>query len=386
MTRSEVIDKHQVKTFGSNDIAKQWGVSFWATDARNGNWKRERIYVSNKIKTIAARKAALAELFDSTVTFLINNKGLIHTQTKAENKTLLQLLEGVLQQKQKHVATGTYNAYRYALNKLTVYLQAENMLHCKATDFNKKHAILFLNSINQKHTSNKTVNDYLQWAKALFSSLVENETIEKNPFKGIKELQTEDEANQVYSETQRLAIMQYLQHYNPYLLRYTQFIYYLLCRPSELMNLKVGDINFENKTVRMLGTTTKTNNERTMIISERFEIHFFTPDELLQYPPHYYVFSKNKLKPGPRKRLHALVNYYNKILKNITAETGITFYPRQNIYSWKATGMFELERATNIQTVTAQSGHSSEVIAWKYLKRKGAVRKDIFEAIRTKQK
>jgi hypothetical protein len=140
MTRSEIIDKHQITTFGSNDLGKQWGVSFWATDARSGAWKRERLYVSNKIKTIAGRKAALAELFDNTVSFLINNRGLIHTQKQAENKTLLQLLQQVMDQKKKSVAHTTFLAYGYAFNRLKNFLQAENMLHCKAEDFTKKHA------------------------------------------------------------------------------------------------------------------------------------------------------------------------------------------------------------------------------------------------------
>jgi hypothetical protein len=77
---------------------------------------------------------------------------------------------------------------------------------------------------------------------------------------------------------------------------------------------------------------------------------------------------------------------YAYCVKQIIKETGLYVMPRQNLYSWKSTGGFDLYRLTkDIQAVKTQMGHSNEATTWRYLKQKGVVDENVRALIREKQ-
>ena len=103
--------------------------------------------------------------------------------------------------------------------------------------------------------------------KNLFQWMYENDHIQKNPCLGIKRIKYQKGCRQPLS-SRELEQIRYACRNNPRNAALVEFMYSTGCRINEVRNIKITDIDFYNKEVKVIG---KGNKERTVFINAQAE-------------------------------------------------------------------------------------------------------------------
>jgi len=121
---------------------------------------------------------------------------------------------------------------------------------------------------------------------SLFSVLEENDIIEVNFVKSIKPLKTTPTRNKTYSLKEAGEIFEWIEKTDPHLLLYIKFISYGFLRPIEACRLRVGDINFVDKTltVRAKNKPLKTKVIPGLLLKELEVLKDHNPKEWIFTP------------------------------------------------------------------------------------------------------
>lgn len=96
---------------------------------------------------------------------------------------------------------------------------------------------------------------------AFFNKMVKQGYIQTNTYLGfetdIKSVKSGKEVHKTYNDKQLKDIMSYLDAKDPYGALFCRFLYHTLLRPSEIKQLKVGDINLSRKLITVRASTKK---------------------------------------------------------------------------------------------------------------------------------
>jgi len=128
---------------------------------------------------------------------------------------------------------------------------------------NRRIAIQYLNYVLEK-TSARNRNNTRTDLSAIFQLLVDNFIIDFNFMREIKVLRAKPTRNKTYSKEQ-LQLLNWKLDNDPILKLLVKFISYNFLRPIEVLRLKVGDINVEEKN---LYVRAKNQPVKTKIIPE----------------------------------------------------------------------------------------------------------------------
>ncbi len=139
--------------------------------------------------------------------------------------------------------------------------------------------------------------------------------------------------------------------YKPELWLFCQCIYYTYIRPGELRVLKVGDILFDEKKIRVRGEISKNKKTEYVVIPDPL-IPLLLP--LATLPPSYYVFGRLG-KPGKKiMSTNYMTGHHLKVLRKLG------FTDEYKLYSWKHTGAVAAVKAgINIKVLQLQLRHHS---------------------------
>ncbi len=131
--------------------------------------------------------------------------------------------------------------------------------------------------------------------------MIEAEIIELNMWKTIKTLSTAEPEIVAYKPSELTFIRGELEYTKPHLWLCALFVHYGFIRPAELVRLKIGSLNFENKTISLPGSKTKNKNSNVILMPEPLykkliEMDYHTkPKNLL------IVSNGRKLTPGDKE-------------------------------------------------------------------------------------
>jgi len=322
------------KIYDANgDISKRWYVYFSYLNPETGKLERmKNIYgKTNRYKTKESRYSILSiykrrllkllkdgynpfvdntELHKLKANSVVKNKELknvVEVINKDSNKdsnkdcnnvvatfnnivvvSLEEAVNRALMLKTNVVGKTTIVDYQSRCNTLIRYLKSNNLVVDNVRDLKKKTIIDFLNAIQIK-TSARNRNNYRTCLSSVFQTMEDNELIEKNFIKNINQLKSNPQRNKTYSVKQQEEIFQHLEKEDPILLLYIKFISYNLLRPIEVCRLKIGNIDFESRTLQFQA---KNKLLKTKIIPEILfrdipnlsgkdgESLLFTPDEI----------------------------------------------------------------------------------------------------------
>lgn len=149
---------------------------------------------------------------------------------------------------------------------------------------------------------------------------------------------------------------------------------YCFIRPgNEMRNLKISDIDWARRTIRVDRGFSKVHKERKVTIPEfladmmrnEFQLHHCKQD--------YFIFSSDG-KPGPiRLGKNTLRKKFNKVRERLGMPDSYKFY------SWKHTGgILAADLNVPLHEIQAQMGHSNIATTIEYLKNHGAYRNPNF--------
>jgi integrase len=316
--------------------------------------KRERIKAGNALR--------------DALSYKLNNENWnpLLKETPIQHKILSKVLDDIMNIKKSSMKPKSIRTYQDIVNMFKKWL-TDNGHNIYPQQMNNIIARAYMDYLlKDRNYSGKSHNSQLGILITFFNCMIEREIIEKNPFKGIKELPEEVGKNFPFTFEEKNELRDLLKEGDQRLYLFSQFIYYGFIRRSELIQLKAGHIDWENKTIIIHSGTSKNRRQMSVTIPVSFEailLNFYI-DKL---PKDWYIFS-HLLEPGPEmlKKADYITWKHRKIMDviHIGKEKGL--------YSWKHTGVVDLYNATkDPYVVMNQCRHSDIKITMLYLRSLG---------------
>lgn len=357
----------KVKTYPL-ESGKEWYVWF----RFNGVLKIVKIGL-NKILDYNERLAeaqALAEVLDERL-----SKGWIpESSAKVSNKSisLIEAMNYGFEQKKLSVQKNTIDNFRTSVNFFCYAVRKLKFTQLKVGNFERSHAKAILEFLKKdKNWTNQNYNKHLGYLRSIFYEVLEAEYTKYNPFNDIRNLKVvKTPANIPPTDEEMRLICNELRDKNYGFYIFYMIIYYCGIRPDELRNLKIKNLDFENKNINVDAEFSKNGRDRCVpMLGNIFDllINYKGLDENL------YVFGtwvsnggrhscKNWFYPNPYRLKEDTPNKeWNKLIKK---GLGIN----KNLYSGKHKGADDKRKAgMDIKTICAIFGHSEEKMTERYM-------------------
>lgn len=181
----------------------------------------------------------------------------------------------------KNYSENTIEAYKRDLNEYFSYLKNNNKNYL-SIDYDSIRK--YLSYLNDKKDTNSTISRKISSLRGFYSYLRLNEKIKNNPFKLINLPKKEQKLPRFfyYNELEELfAACDTSTSLGQRNLAILEVLYATGTRVSELINIKLEDINFSEKQIKVLG---KGNKERMVFLGE------YAVDALEDYLNDGYLF------------------------------------------------------------------------------------------------
>lgn len=249
---------------------------------------------------------------------------------------------------EKKYSNNTITSYKEDLTKFEIFFKNKNI-----DKLSKKDIEIYIEDLSKK-LNEKSVSRNISTLKSFYKFLKLNKDIEKNPMdtiinpklrKSLPKVLNEDEINNLLD----IKLINDFDYRNKAML---EIMYSSGLRVSELINLKVNDIDLENETVRIFG---KGSKERIVPLNEYTTIALKTyitnhRKELFKHGENDFLFLNNHGNKMTRQG-------FFKILKKIAKEKNIKteFSPHTLRHSF-ATHL--LKYGADLRSIQELLGHS----------------------------
>lgn len=247
----------------------------------------------------------------------------------------------------------TFVSYRHDLKRLTDYCLSHKLLFA---DFSFEDARDFSLMLYNQELASASINRIMSCCKSFFHSLCENSLIEDNPFKRVSRAKQGRRLPTVLSAEEVSMLLNYPVTDYSSLMVVTMFnlFYSTGCRLSEIVEMRVQDLDLKGRKIRVLGKGSKT---RYVFLTERAVgfIEEYMPERnriLEQTGKNTDILLINKKgNQLPRSSVHVIFETY-------AGKLGITkkFTPHVLRHTF-ATHL--LDNDSDIRVVQALLGHES---------------------------
>lgn len=217
---------------------------------------------------------------------------------------------------------------KLALRYFNDYLNKNNLQKMQLHQINRQNILQFRTELSAK-SGNKSVNGHISFVRTFFNYYkdnFENEVL-KNPCDGVKKLPETSETHVAYTQEMKEKIFKHLADHDEQLLLYCQFVGMGFFRCNEIRFLKIGHIDFINKTITIPASASKTRKRQVRPLLESF---FELLQGLQSYSTESYIFSYGG--PGA-KQIH--YNYFQKRFKKVKKEFNLN--KRYTVYGFRHT-------------------------------------------------
>lgn len=358
----------KIKTYPI-ESGKEWYVWF---RFNNGNPIRVKFGL-NKIEDPEKRMEE-ARLLASVLLERLEKGWVPEASAKLAEKSI-RIKEAIhygLERKKLSVSKNTYDNFSSSVNMFCSAIKDLKFSNMLSLNFERIHAKAILEHLKIKYNwTNKNYNKHLGFLRSIFYEVLDANYVKNNPFSEIRNLKvTKTIANVPPTDEEMRSICQKLKEENYGFYIFYLMIYYCGIRPEELRNLKIKNLDFENRTINLNAEFTKTDKDRTVpMLGNLYDLLFQYKDK----PSDYYVFGtwvnnggrhsrKNWFFPNPFQIKEDTPNKeWNKLIRK---ELGID----KTLYSAKHKGADDKRKAgMDIKTICAIFGHSEEKMTERYL-------------------
>lgn len=252
----------------------------------------------------------------------------------------------------KKYSNATIESYTYCLNKYCTFMKKNN-LNLKTI---KKNDIKdYLKYLKDNKMSPKTINQNMSCLRSFYKFLIIEKYLATDPLEYVEAPKFRKSLPKVLSkeEVDKLLDIDLINKYSYRNKAMLELMYATGVRVSELVNLKIHDIDYDMELLRTMG---KGNKERIIPIGEyamyylKLYVNNFR-EELIKKNYTDYLFLNNHGKKISRQSFYKLIKEL-AIKKNIKTE----FSPHTLRHSF-ATHL--LDSGTDIKSIQEMLGHSS---------------------------
>lgn len=258
-----------------------------------------------------------------------------------------------LKEKCKENRKNTIRSYESFCKMLNEFAES-NSPDLLASMFGQLYAVRYMDYMyNVRNVGANTYNNHIKMGRAFFNWAKEKCYTKQNPFEVIKTKQKTTKTRIIIPHEIRIKIIKDLEINNPELLLVCKLVYNSLIRPSEIMLLKIENVNLEKRYIHIDKKVSKNKKTRFAAINEDI-INSFKLMNLNQHPENFYIFSEN-LVPGPN---HVNNGYYSKRWDKLRKRINLPM--EMQMYSLRDTGIHEmLKSGIDDLSVMQHADHSS---------------------------
>ncbi len=344
---------------------KDWHIAYKEWD-ENSN-KLERVKKYGKLNRLpveeryAEAKSMIAEFTKYLEEKFPDQEGYV--------KTLAEHIADICRSKQdlKDKSAATYRVFK---KDFTEFLEKNKMLKLLAPNFKVSHAFAYMDHVSDKAevNSNTTWNNYRNFMKVYFIELENREIIKVNPFRKIRLKPATEKTHVPFTPSQQKALAKLLWDRFPNLYLFCSLVFYCFIRPGEeIRNLKLKDIDWDQRQIRVRGSYAKNNTTQFVKIPEEFY------NFLMRHFSHYKEMDQELYMFGhdltPRKcKVHKddPTKWHKEFLLELNIPTGDEGC---TLYSWKHTGAIRaVQSGINLKDLQLQLRHASLDQVDKYLR------------------
>jgi integrase/recombinase XerD len=328
-------------------------IDYYVRDPVTKGKRRMRVKL-NHVLGVAERKA-----YARNVCRAINEKlargwnPLQESGATASWHALDQVLDHYLAVKERDTHHSSPKTYGSFVRVFRNWCMAQGLTDKAVSVFNRTHALAFLDHlVEERHVGDVTFNNYILRASILFGWMIERQYRVDNPFKGIRRKAKVEKFRTLISEAERRQCLDWFTQHDPPMVLVCMFTFHCLLRPrSELLRIRVRDVDLHNGVVNVSGADSKGKRIRRPAI----------PDVMLPYlaaagvqhaRPADYLIGRG-LVPGPVPCGHNTTGNRWNVMR-----TALGWAADKELYSLRDTGIVQLiADGVDLHYVMRQAGH-----------------------------
>ena len=321
----------------------------WFVEYTDLNGKKKKIYGRlNHLPTIEERIKEAESIFKELT-------GKVYAP-QLQNQLIRDLSE-IFELRQEGCRKKTISAYQTHFFSFCKWYYAN-----KCPQVDTLQATKFLNSLN---VSNTTRNTYRRNLKSFFDDLQRcyQQRYRENPFAHTRKLREASKTKEWFKPAVVPKLIEAIAK-DKQLLLAVKIMFHCFARPNEIRQLKIADINFETKRLRIESNVAKTVRIRYVPIPAELLVDL---EFLKLFPDHFFLFGNDGCPGIEHMGRDTLSKRHKKIMEAFKFSSGYTFY------SWKNTGavkMLMMDRKT-MRYISKCMGHHSLDMTDKYFESLG---------------
>ncbi len=359
------------KTGGKELLNKNWEIRFYFDDpvAKENDpelfakKRRVRQKNMNEYKTLERRRAATEILIDITVEKLVKEhyNPIYNTYMRASDSkvdghsTIIDSLRTYLNF--KSVTPKYYDEINSMINFIEESVLRLNLHVTPVKKISRKDIKDILrDQQNARNISNHRYNKYIAYLSSLFNDMIEDEIVEYNPVTKIKKLSSLTKVRNVLSNDDLKIIYPHLKENYYKFWRFTMIYYSSGARVTELLNLKIKDVDIKKGEFIVLVKKGSQYKQVVKPINKNY-LHLWveciTEDntDRISINKEHYLFSK-KLQKGPKKIRYEQIT--RRWLNHVKKKLGVTadFASLTHLYMDNVSAVLDLQHAQKLRSHT----------------------------------
>ncbi len=344
---------------------KNWYVDFYVIDPATDRPRRKK-YMLDNIRKIGDRRRRAAEIIQNVTTRIHAGwNPWVRTEETRAFTLFEECLDKYLEYISRDNRKSTIQNYTSRVKVLREYQSSRATPIKYVYQFDSAFVTDFLDWIYlDREASPRTTNNYRAWCYGLAEFFKERKYIKENPAEHIKHLKEEQKKRKDLSPHRLKEMRAHLNKVDRHFLLACLFEYYTFIRPTELSNLRVGDISIKEQKVHVKAEFSKNKRDGYVGLNKSL-IKLMVELGVFSHPSSHFLFGKG-FKPGERK---IDSDDFNRRWRKMRTE--LKWKDCYQFYSLKDSGIRDLANSEGIVVARDQARHADVTTTNRYLQGNG---------------